>query len=70
MGIELEKSGLNRFEKIIKISSLNPIVSKTDEKIKTLVDKMLLTGHRRIPILGEDEKLTGIITVNDVLIRF
>jgi len=70
MSIELEKAGLDRFQKIIKIAKLSPVYCKESESINEVVDKIIRTGHRRLPVLSGGGKLIGIITYMDILDAF
>jgi predicted transcriptional regulator len=70
MSIDLSLAGLNREQKIIELSELNPTYCFENETIKEVVDKIIKKGHRRLPILSKDKKLVGIITTMDILGAF
>lgn len=67
MSVELEKAGLDRFQKIIKIANPNPIFCKETDKIFTIIDTMLNTGHRRLPVVSKKQEVVGIISLMDIL---
>jgi CBS domain-containing protein len=70
MSIELEKVGLNRFQKISTIAQSNPSFCKESDSIKHVMEIISKTGHRRIPIVSRRKKFIGLITVMDVLDAF
>jgi len=67
IGIELEKSGLDRFNKINTITKLQPVFSFENEDMQHIIKKMLDSGHRRLPIVNKSNSLVGIITLMDFL---
>jgi len=67
IGIELEKSGLDRFNKISSIAKLQPIFAFENATLKQIIEKMLDSGHRRLPIVNRFNSLVGIITLMDFL---
>ncbi|MEM5870031.1 MAG: CBS domain-containing protein [Candidatus Aenigmatarchaeota archaeon] len=70
MSIELSLAGLNKEDKIIQLSELNPTFCFEKEKIKEVINKIIEKGHRRLPILSKNKKLVGIITTMDILEAF
>lgn len=68
--IELEKTGLDRFQSVIRISKINPTFCKESEKITGTVKKILSTGHRRIPIINRKREVVGVVSLIDVLNSF
>jgi CBS domain-containing protein len=70
MEIELEKIGINRNENIVSISSLNPIVAFTGEKIYDVCKKMSNNLHRSLPVVDKKLNLKGIVTITDILNLF
>ncbi|MEM5802025.1 MAG: CBS domain-containing protein [Candidatus Aenigmatarchaeota archaeon] len=70
MSVNLEVSGLKREDKIIKIANLNPTFANENVSIKEVVKKIILSGHRRIPITNKKNELTGIVTTMDILDAF
>ncbi|MEM5829220.1 MAG: CBS domain-containing protein [Candidatus Aenigmatarchaeota archaeon] len=70
MSIDLSLAGLDRKQKIIHFSELNPTFCFEGERIIEVVDKIIEKGHRRLPILTKDKKLVGIITTMDILGAF
>ncbi len=67
MEIELEKVGIDRDSKIISISTLNPVVVKSDEKISSVSELLAKTGHRSVPVVDKKMQLFGIVTITDIL---
>lgn len=67
--IELEKAGLDRFQKIITIATPNPVYCKDTEKITDAASKIAKFNFRRLPIMSR-KKLVGIITISDILGAF
>lgn len=67
--IELEAAGLRRDASVLDIASPHPVCLEENCSIKQLVELMLNTGLRRIPILSK-QKLIGILTTWDVLDAF
>jgi len=67
--IELEKAGLDRFQKIMKIATPNPVYCEDSEKIVDAASKIAKFGYRRLPILSR-KKLVGVITISDILGAF
>ncbi|MFH0711282.1 MAG: CBS domain-containing protein, partial [Candidatus Aenigmatarchaeota archaeon] len=67
IGIELEKSGLDRFSKITSITKMQPIFCLENENIEHVIKKMLDSGHRRLPVVNKSNSLVGIITLRDFL---
>jgi len=67
--MRLEFGGLKRDQKIITVANLNPTCAEEKESIRNVAEKILKTGHRRIPITSKG-KLVGIITSMDILDAF
>jgi predicted transcriptional regulator len=70
MSIDLEKSGLDRFEKITKIATLKPIYCNEKDSITQVADKILETGHRSLPVVNKKNEILGIVTIIDILSSF
>jgi len=68
--MELEKSGLDRNQKITTISNLHTISCNTSDSILNVIEKILSTGHRSLPVVSANGKVSGIITIMDVLNAF
>jgi CBS domain-containing protein len=69
MTVELEAGGLKREDPILKIAIPKPVCCGEAETLRALVDKMVESGFRRIPIIS-DGKMVGILTSLDVLDAF
>ncbi len=70
MSVRLESVGIKRENKITTIANLNPVVCEKSDKIFSAVDKIIATGHRRLPIISKKNNLEGIITITDLLDAF
>ena len=70
MSIDLSLLGLDKEQKIIQFSELNPTYCFENETINKVVDKIMEKGHRRLPVLSKDKKVVGIITTMDILGAF
>lgn len=70
MSVKLEDGGLNRNSKITTIANMSPVFSKESDSIDDVVDKMISTGHRRIPIVSKNGGFVGIVTKSDILDAF
>lgn len=67
MSLNLEKAGLNRFQKISDFVHLKPVYCKESDTLKEVVDEIIKTGHRSFPIVSGDKNLIGVITIMDIL---
>jgi CBS domain-containing protein len=45
------------------------VIAGTDEDAAQALERMKLHGIRRIPVIGDDRKLAGIISLDDLLVR-
>lgn len=70
MTVKLEDAGLDRFKRITEIGNMDPTYCEEDLRISELVEKMVKTGYRRMPIVSKDKTLVGILTTSDVLDAF
>jgi len=70
MAINLEQLNLNRFESIINFSSKNVVFCSENDTIEEVIDKIVTTDHRRIPIVSKRGIVVGIITKSDLLDAF
>lgn len=43
------------------------VTASVDEETETVIDRMLARGIRRIPVIGKEGQLAGIITMDDIL---
>jgi len=66
MEVRLESIGIERKDKIITISSLNPIVSYLGEKVIDVCRKLSESGHRSLPVVDKKLQLKGIVTITDI----
>lgn len=67
MKINLKSAGIDHHQKIITISSREPVFCKESDTVNKVVDKIISTGHRRIPIVSNRGEVVGIITKSDIL---
>jgi predicted transcriptional regulator len=70
MSINLNDIGLSANDKTIKISTLTPVFCYGTNKIKDVIEMIVFTGHRRIPIVSKDKEVLGILTKSDILDAF
>ena len=49
------------------VMSSEPVVSRSDETVHTSLAKMGQHGIRRLPIVGDDGRLEGIVAFDDIL---
>jgi len=68
--MELEKSGLDRFSKIISIANLRPIFCTNKESIDSAVTKIINSNHRSLPIVDAKLRILGIVSASDILDSF
>jgi len=67
MTVELEKAGLNRFQKIITIASKPPEYCEENEEIANVAEQILTSNHRSVTVVSGNMQLVGVITIMDVL---
>lgn len=70
MSIDLNLAGYNKSQKIISFSELNPTYCLENETVNSVVEKMIIEGHRRLPVLTKHKKVIGIVTSTDILGAF
>lgn len=70
MSVDLSLAGFNKSLRIISFSELNPIYCFEHESIKSVVDKIIEKGHRRLCVLAKNKKIIGIVTSMDILSAF
>jgi len=70
MVINLKSAGLKNRQKIATIASTDPVFCKDSDTINKVVEKIISTGHRRIPIVSGRKGVVGIITKSDILDAF
>jgi len=68
--IDLNLVGLNKLQKIISLSELNPTYCLDHESIEAVANKIITEGHRRLAVLAKNKKVVGIITSMDILGAF
>jgi CBS domain-containing protein len=68
--MELEKAGLNRFQRIISISTINSVFCNENEKISEAIDKIIQTEHEKLPVVTKKNHLVGLIGPMDILDAF
>jgi CBS domain-containing protein len=69
MTMSLKSTGPGQQENIIKIATKEPVFCRGDDTINTVVNKIVSTGHRRIPIVSKSG-VVGIVTKSDILDAF
>ena len=70
MEVNLERIGINRRNKIITISSLNPLVAYVEERLLDVCKKLSDSGHRSLPVVDKKMQLKGIVTITDIFSLF
>ena len=70
MTVKLEDAGLDRFKRISTIANMNPVYCRESSTISEVVEKMIKTNYRRMPIASKDGKLIGVLTTSDILDAF
>jgi CBS domain-containing protein len=70
MNINLHDIDLEGEEKILKISTATPVFCYGSNKIQDVIEMVVFTGHRRIPIVSKEKEIIGIFTKSDVLEAF
>jgi len=68
--IPLEKSGIDRYEKVSVFANTRTVFIRENNTIEDAVYQIIQSGHRSIPILSKDHHLLGIITTPDLLNAF
>jgi len=68
--VQLERAGINRYEKISYFANTRPVFLKENEKIEAAVYKIIETGHRSIPIVSKNNNVVGIVTTPDIINAF
>jgi len=68
--MEIEKAGLDRFQRITSIATLNPVFCKEDEAIFDAINKIISSEHEKLPIVDKKNKLIGLISFMDILDAF
>ena len=49
------------------VMTRDPVVLRADDTIAVAIHKMAVGGFRHIPLVGEDGRVTGIVTAQDVM---
>lgn len=70
MNISLHDIDLEGEEKVLKISTVTPVFCYGSNKIKDVIEMIVFTGHRRIPIVSKEKDIIGIFTKSDILEAF
>jgi CBS domain-containing protein len=68
--IELEKAGLDRFQRVISIATLSPVFCNENEKITEAIDKIIRVEHEKLPVVTKKNQLVGLIGLMDILDAF
>jgi CBS domain-containing protein len=70
MSISLESLNVKRDKEIITIASKNVAFCKENDTISEVVDKIVSTEHRRIPVVSKRGDVVGVLTKSDILDAF
>ena len=68
--IQLERAGINRYEKVLVFANTRPVFLKENDKIESAVYKIIQSGHRSIPIVNKKHAVVGIVTTPDLINAF
>lgn len=68
--MELEKAGLDRFQRVTRIATLNPVFCSENEKISEAIDKIIKVEHEKLPVVTKKNQLVGMIGLMDILDAF
>jgi predicted transcriptional regulator len=68
--MEIEKSGLDRFQRITSIATLNPVFCKENETILSATNKIISSEHEKLPVVDGKNKIVGLISFMDILDAF
>ncbi len=64
---KLAETGINNSDSISSIANFSPAYVFDYESLSNTVKTMLMSGHRRIPIVSKNNDLVGIVTYMDIL---
>ena len=70
MTIDFKSAGLDYQQKVTTIASKDPLFCKESDTINDVVEKIISSGHRRIPIVSKKDAVVGVITKSDILDAF
>lgn len=70
MSVKLEDAGLDRLDSITKIANPNVVFCRESDDITAVIDKMVSSGFRRIPVVSRNDTLVGIVASMDILDAF
>ena len=68
--MELEKAGLDRFQRVISIATLSPVFCNENERISEVADKIIRVEHEKLPVTAKKNQLIGLIGLMDILDAF
>jgi len=68
--MELEKAGLDRFQRVISIATLNSVFCNENEKISDAIDKIIKVEHEKLAVVTKKNQLVGLIGLMDILDAF
>jgi predicted transcriptional regulator len=68
--IPIEKSGIDRYEKVLTFANTLPVFLKENESIESALYKIIQSHHRSIPIVSKKHQLAGIVAAPDLLNAF
>lgn len=69
MSLDMKSAGLDEQDNVIQIASKNTIFCRDSDTIKSVVEKIVSSGHRRVPIMSK-HGIVGIVTKSDILDAF
>ncbi len=54
--------------KVSEVMTKSPISAKTDDKVRKVVEKLIMRGCGAIPVIDDAGELVGIITIRDIML--
>lgn len=70
MTINLADIGLGGKDGIMKIATVTPVFCYGSNRIVDVIEMIVFTGHRRIPIVSKNKEVIGILTKSDIIDAF
>lgn len=68
--MELERANLDRFQRINRIATLDPVTCRKDDTILEAVHKIIKSEHEKLPVIDRKNKLLGLLSFMDILEAF
>ncbi|MBI2542915.1 MAG: CBS domain-containing protein [Candidatus Aenigmarchaeota archaeon] len=65
--MKLDWLGIDKEMKVTAISIPSPVYGDESDSVKTIVKRMVDSGHRLLPIIKGNSELVGVVTYTDIL---